>query len=66
MVSCPRPSIFTLLNSNSYAEIKLPALLEFNIDAILVAINKRNNMNSYVVDYDSQWEAVQVLIHVWS
>ena len=29
-------------------------------DASLVVINKRNNTNSYAVNYDSQWEAVQV------
>ena len=34
---------------------------------ILVAFTKRKNMNTYAVDYDSLWEAVQVLhvIHVW-
>ena len=49
-----------------YAEVKLPASREFIIDAILFAINERNNRNSYVVNYGSQWEAVQVLIHMWS
>ena len=62
-----RPSIFTLLpNSKSYFEVKLPASPEKAIDAILVAINKLNNSNSYAVNYDSQWEAVHVLIHAWS
>ena len=37
-----------------------------SIDAILVPVNKRNNTNSYAVNCDSQWEAVQVLIHLWS
>ena len=32
-------------------------------DAILVAINKRINTNS---NEASQWEAAQVLLHVWS
>ena len=66
MVPCPRLSIFTLLpNSKLYADEKLPASQEFIIEAILVAINKRNNMNSFVVNYDIQWKALQVLIHVW-
>ena len=66
-VPCMRPSIFTLLpNSKSYAEVKLPVSPEKAKDPILVAINKRNNLNSYVVNYDSQWEAVHVLIHAWS
>ena len=46
--------------------MNLPASPEFIIDAFLVAIDKRNNTNSYAVNYDAQWEAVQVLIHVWS
>ena len=66
-VPCPRPSIFTSLpNSKTYAEVKLPASPEKVIDAILGAINKRHNTDSYAVNNDSQCEAVQVLIHVWS
>ena len=67
MVPYPRSSIITLQpNSKLNAEVKLPALLEFIIDAILVAFNKCNNMNSYAVNYDSQWESLQMLTHVWS
>ena len=62
-----RPSLFTLLpNSKLYAEVKLPASWEFIIDVILVTIHKRNYTNSYAVHYNSQWDAVQVLIHIWS
>ena len=35
-------------------------------DAILVAINKRINTKSNAASWSSQWEAVQVLLHVWS
>ena len=35
-------------------------------DAILVAINKRINTNSNEASWASQWEATQVLLHVWS
>ena len=64
MVPCQQPSPFTLrLNSKSYAEVKLPASTEFMKDAIVVAINKHNNMNSYAVNYNSQGEVGQVLIH---
>ena len=48
-VPCRNQQFFTLLrNSNSYAEVKLPAspviILDLPIDAILVAINKRNTL----------------------
>ena len=66
-VPFPRPSICTTsLISNSFAKVKLLASSEFIIDAILVAINKRNNTNSNAVNYGSQWESVQVLLHVCS
>ena len=35
-------------------------------DAILVAINKGINTNSNEASWSSQWEATQVLLHVWS
>ena len=35
-------------------------------DAILVAINKRINTNSNEASWSNQWEAAQVLLHVWS
>ena len=34
-----------------------------NADTILVAINKWSNMN--INDQANQWEALQVLLHVW-
>ena len=33
---------------------------------MLVAINKRINTNSNGASWSSQWEAAQVLLHVWS
>ena len=35
-------------------------------DTVLVAINKRINTNSNEANWASQWEAAQVLLHVWS
>ena len=35
-------------------------------DAILVAIYKWINTNSNAASWSSQWEAAQVLLHVWS
>ena len=53
-----------LLDSKSYAGVV--GMHSKYIDAILVAIDKRNNTNSYAVNYDSQWEAVKLLLHVWA
>ena len=36
-----------------------------NVDAILVVINKRSNTNINEGNLANQWEALQVLLHVW-
>ena len=61
-------SIYTLsfiskLNARSFLKVKGYVAKS---DAILVAINKRINTNSNEASWSSQWEAVQMLLHVWS
>ena len=36
-----------------------------NVDTILVVINKGNNTNINKGNQANQWEALQVLLHVW-
>ena len=56
-------SFISKLNARSILKVKGCVAKS---DAILVAINKRINTNSNDASWASQWEAVQVLLHVWS
>ena len=50
------------LKAGSVSKVKL---VSANADTILVFINKRSNTNINEGNYANQWEALQVLLHVW-
>ena len=56
-------SFISKLNARSILKVKGCVAKS---DAILVAINKRINTDSNEASWSSQWEAAQVLLHVWS
>ena len=56
-------SFISKLNARSILQVKGCVAKS---DAILVAINKRINTDSNEASWSSQWEATQVLLHVWS
>ena len=56
-------SFISKLNARSILKVKGCVAKS---DAILVAVNKRINTNSNEASWSSQWEATQVLLHVWS
>ena len=63
-------SIFSCINLYFIVHVKIKRRIDFESvspksDAILVAINKRINTNSNEASWVSQWEAAQVLLHVW-
>ena len=56
-------SFISKLNAISILKVKCCVAKS---DAILVVIYKRINTNSNEASWSSQWEAAQVLLHVWS
>ena len=66
-------SIFSCINLYFIFHFKIKRKIDFESescvaksDAILVAINKWINTTSNEASWSSQWEAGQVLLHVWS
>ena len=58
-------TLYFIPKLNARAILKVKCCVAVS-DAILVAINKRINTNSNEASWSSQWEAAQVLLHVWS
>ena len=62
-------SLASICTLSFISKLNAGSILKVNVcvaksDAILVAINKRINTNSNEASWVSQWEAVQVLLHV--
>ena len=53
-----------LLKAGSVPEVKV--VQSVNADTILVAINMRSNTNINEGNKANQWDALQMLLHVWS
>ena len=60
-----RFSIFFCINLYFIVHFKIKRKIDFEkSDAILVAVNKRININSNEASWARKWEAAQVLLHV--
>ena len=54
--------IISKLKAGSVPNVKV---VSATTDTILVAINKRSNTNTNEGNLANQWEALQLLLHVW-